>query len=180
MRISPFAGGTQDWASLYNNVNEEGELNEGGQPNTEEDAGYLELPEMDMIIGSNSSLLDVFGQKDIRNITQNEYANLTAELYASNQISRDQYIQLRGVEKDLSVFGVSREEVVDMYEFYENIVERLEKSKLDSEMNEDLAEERTKLAKIDSDAATQRLRWVEKFAALTEFQDGLLGVDALV
>ena len=153
MRIGPMSPhhSPADLDSLYrSNESQEGEGNR--KISSEEQRKLLAA------IDHNPTLTRILGGYDVTDITIDDFSEMADRLELESLISSESRELLAGVRGDLARFQVASDESVDLLDFYETLVARLE--------NPESAEPFPMPTDqpLDGSAVTSRFHWMMKFA----------------
>lgn len=154
MRIGPMSPhyNPADLDSLYR-LNES-LIAEGNQlAETEEQQKLLAA------IQHNPTLTQILGDYDITDITAGDFSQMCDRLELESLIQAGSRELLAGVRGDLAGFDIGADESVDLLDFYETLVERLQNP-------EDADPPLPTDASFDTKEVKKRFQWMQKFATL--------------
>ena len=163
MRIGPMSPhhNPADLDSLYRS-NESQTAEENRSASSEEHQKLLKA------IQHNPTLTQILGDYDVRDIKVGDFSQMCERLELESLIQADSRELLAGVRGDLAGFKIGSDESVDLLDFYQTLVGRLESE-------EDLPAE----ASFDKKAAWSRFDWMQKFATF-QSSPRAMGINAHV
>ncbi len=108
----------------------------------------------------SSSLLEILKEYDVTHITPRQFSQMLQKLRESGNITEQEYTELAQIRRDLLEAGVEADEPVDLLDFYQKFIRKLQL------MQSVGAAESTDDLQTTLQRAEKHLKWLEKISTL--------------